>query len=72
MEDNDLPCAIILFQSNLDSSQASAFCSDMDVDVLEIDIYGFSCMVFFSKMEFDAVLFFCNLNGFCIHKYIQQ
>lgn len=47
MEDCDLPCAVILFHSDLDFSQASAFCSDMDIDVLETEIYGYSCLVFF-------------------------
>lgn len=67
MEDCDLPCAVILFHSDLDFSQACAFCSDMDIDVLETEIYGYSCLVFFLQMEFSAVLFFCNLSG-----YIQQ
>lgn len=70
MEDCDLPCAVILFHSDLDFSQASAFCSDMDIDVLETEIYGYSCLVFFLQMEFSAVLFFCNVSGFSIDKYI--
>lgn len=38
-----MPCAVILFHSDLDFSQACAFCSDMDIDVLETEIYGYSC-----------------------------
>lgn len=59
MEDCDMPSAIILFQFYLDFSEAAAFGSDMDIDVLEIEIYGYSGLVcfFFLQMEFSSVLF---------------
>lgn len=60
MEDCDLPCAVILFHSDLDFSQACAFCSDMDIDVLETEIYGYSCLVFFYKWNLVQFCFFAT------------
>lgn len=47
-----MPSAIILFQFYLDFSEAAAFGSDMDIDVLEIEVYGYSglvCFFFFTN-----------------------
>lgn len=42
----DIPIGFILFHSPYDYSETCSFCSDFDMDVLEIYIHGFCCLTF--------------------------
>ena len=66
----DIPVGFILFHSPYDYSQACSFCSDFDLDVLEIYIHGFCCLTFFSLPEFHACRAFCIISDFHVEKYI--
>lgn len=62
--DNEIPFGFILFYSAFDYSQACTFCSDFDIDVLEIFVNGYCCLTFFSSPEFHACRAFCDSSGF--------
>ena len=67
--DDEFPIGFLAFVSDFEFSQASSFCSDFSLDVLELFIYGKNFLCFFSAAEFTACTFFCNLMGFNFSKY---
>lgn len=69
--DGETPVGFILFYSVYDYSQACSFCSDFDIDVLEIFINGFCCLTFFCLPEFHACRAFCVLSGFAVEKFLK-
>jgi hypothetical protein len=66
---NEIPFGFILFYDPYDYSQACTFCSDFDIDVLEIFINGFCCLTFFSSPEFHACRAFCVFSDFQVEKF---
>ena len=54
-----LPVGLLGFISNIGCAEASAFCSDLDLDVLEICIGGLDFLVFYSLPEYMACVYFC-------------
>jgi hypothetical protein len=69
MED-DIPFGIILFHAAMEYSEACAFCSDLDLDVLEYVMYSYQCLLFFSQEQFILCCAFCVTSGFHFQKYV--
>lgn len=54
----ELPSAFLAFYDDFDYSRACCFCSDFDLDVLELFINGVNFIAFFDTTEFTACSFF--------------
>lgn len=54
----ELPSAFLAFYEDFDYSRACSFCSDFDLDVLELFINGVNFIAFFDVTEFTACSFF--------------
>lgn len=52
----ELPSAFLAFYEDFDYSRACSFCSDFDLDVLELFINGVNFIAFFDVTEFTACL----------------
>lgn len=66
----ELPSAFLAFYDDFDYSRACCFCSDFDLDVLELFINGVNFIAFFDTTEFTACSFFCEINDIAIGKYV--
>lgn len=66
----DIPSGFILFYSPYEYSQTCSFCSDFDLDVLEIFVNGYCCLTFSSLLDFHACRAFCIISGFQVEKFI--
>lgn len=76
----ELPSAFLAFYEDFDYSRARdvytslsracSFCSDFDLDVLELFINGVNFIAFFDVTEFTACSFFCEINNIAIGKYV--
>lgn len=69
---DDIPCAIILFLSQIQFSEACAYCADFDLDVQEIVVSGYDALVFFTSLDYAACSFFCVISNFQILRYMMQ
>lgn len=70
MDMGDVPHGFLWFFSDFEFAQACSYCADFNLDVLDLFINGFNCLVFFSLPKFNACVFYCNLNNFNIFKYV--
>lgn len=61
---------LMAFYEDFDYSRACSFCSDFDLDVLELFINGVNFIAFFDVTEFTACSFFCEINNIAIGKYV--
>lgn len=66
----EFPTAFIGFDSNEAFVNVCLYCSDFDLDVLEIFINGANFLCFFNIEDFDACCFYCQLNSFSVEKYV--
>lgn len=62
----------IVFRDNFQFSEASSFCSDFDLDVLDFGAYGLDFLCFFKSAEFYICKLFCEVNSFDITKYVLE
>ena len=49
----DLPVKIILFPSNFDFTLSLEFCQQLEFDISDDTMLGFSVIYFFSEIDFD-------------------
>ena len=68
--DQDIPVGFLGFLCDLEFSQATSYCSDFDLDVLEIHVCGLNFLVFFRFEDFQACIFFSELENFDTVKFV--
>lgn len=61
---NQVPLALLIFDNDFGYAEAVSFCEDFDLDILELREQEFSCLFFFTNIEFRICLFFCEVSGF--------
>lgn len=59
----DIPCGMIQFHSDFQYAEACSFCSDFDMDVLELFLNGYNWLVFFTSGELNACVFFLDIHN---------
>lgn len=69
--DGEIFVGFIFFYFVYDYFQVCLFCLDFDIDVLEIFINGFCCLIFFCFLEFYVCRVFCVFFGFVVEKFLK-
>jgi hypothetical protein len=64
----EVACGFLAFSCDFEFSRACSFCSDFDLDVLEVFISGTNYLVFFEGSELSACSHYCSSYGFDVVK----